>query len=229
VAFALLALGLIIPSAVAPWIASEWARGEAQARKTVGNMIDRMSMIVLPATVGLVLTSDRWMDWLFGQRFIDSGPWLALIAARIPFILLSNLEQTALTACRDEGRTLQLVLGMVALGIVIIPAFAVVSGVRGVAWGVLTVEAGGAVAGWIALTRKRLVPSGNPTIGSVILGCLALGIVCRVGAGWPLPMVVVAGITTYVFVLVLTIGIRTIVALDGRERSPTDLVGEPAS
>ena len=122
VAFALLALGLVAPSAVAPRIARAWASSSGEARSILARTFELALGIALPATVGLMATADRWMPALFGEVFRDGGPWLALVAARLPFVLASNLQQAALVACRREGDSLRLVGGMAALALVALPA-----------------------------------------------------------------------------------------------------------
>jgi O-antigen/teichoic acid export membrane protein len=197
VAFALLALGLVVPSAIAPRIAREWAIGVTETRSYLGMTIERMLILVLPAAVGLILTAGRWMDWLFGAGFADGGIWLALIAARLPFVLVSNLQQTALIACRRERWSLWLMVGMAALTGLVIPPLAISNGAWGVGWGVLAVEIGGALAGWVALGRMGIAPRWHHARFSTLLGCVALALVCLVGADWPLPLVVIVAALVY--------------------------------
>ena len=119
VVFALLALGLVVPSAVAPRIARAWLLGEGEARSLIHVSMERVLIVAIPATFGLMLTADRWTTWFFGERFVEGGPWLALIAARLPFVLLSNLQQVTLIACRREVWALRLVLGLVGLALAV--------------------------------------------------------------------------------------------------------------
>jgi O-antigen/teichoic acid export membrane protein len=229
VAFALLALGLVVPSAVAPWIAKAWSSGSNQARHSIELVFERMFSFFVPATLGLMLTADRWMPWLFSEGFAEGGPWLALIAARIPFVLASNLEQSALIACRLEGWALRLMLGMVASGLVAIPSLAILQGAWGVAWGVLAVEIGGAFAGWVALSRLSIAPGWTHSMTSAIVGCVALVIVCRVGTGWPLPCVVIAGAGFYAIVSILLVRTRSMNVPDASRRVSTELSGVSTS
>ena len=203
VAFALLALGLVVPSAVAPRIARGWASGADEARLVIIRTFEGMSILVLPATVGLMVTADRWMPRLFGDGFREGGPWLALIAARLPFVLASNVQQAALIACRREGWALRLMAGMVGLGLVVIPPLAMLRGVWGVALGVLGVEVAGAIGGWMALRRLGVAPPWHHSIGPVLAGCVGLVVVCGIGREWPLGGVVVAGAGVHVGVVLL--------------------------
>ncbi len=196
-AFALLALGLVVPSAVAPWVARAWASGTAETRALLARTFEGLMLVTLPATVGLMATADRWMPRLFGEGFREAGPWLALVAARVPFVLASNLQQTALVACRREGLALKLVLAMAGLGVAILPALATGSGPRAVALGVLGIEAAGAVGGWIALRSLGIAPPWHHGSAPALAGCLALAATCHAGATWPLPTVVVAGAVAY--------------------------------
>jgi O-antigen/teichoic acid export membrane protein len=229
VAFALLALGLVVPSAVAPWIAKAWASGSNQTRNLLELVFERMFLVVVPATLGLMLTADRWMPWLFGEGFAEGGPWLALIAARIPFVLASNLEQSALIACRLEGRALRLMLGMVASSLVVIPSLAVLQGTWGVAWGVLAVEIVGALAGWVALSRLNVAPRWTHSMTSAIVGSVAMATVCGIGTRWPLPCVVIAGVGVYAIVLILLLRTRSVIVPDTSRTVLPGLTGGSAS
>ncbi len=134
-AFALLALGLVVPSAVAPRIARAWVSGKDEARGVIVRTFEGLFAVALPATVGLIATADRWMPRLFGEGFREGGPWLALIVARLPFVLASNVQQAALIACRREVWAFRLMAGMVALGLVLIPPLAMFQGCLGRRYG----------------------------------------------------------------------------------------------
>ena len=203
VAFALLALGLVVPSAVASRIARAWASGADEARSVIVLTFDGLLIFALPATVGLMATADRWMPRLFGAGFRDGGPWLALVAARLPFVLGSNVQQSALIACRREIWSLRLMAGMVGLGAVVIPPLAVLRGAWGVGLGVLGVEVAGAVGGWVALRALGVAPAWHHSSGSTVLGCVGLAVVCEAGRGWPLGGVVVAGAVVHAGVVLL--------------------------
>jgi O-antigen/teichoic acid export membrane protein len=197
VAFALLALGLVVPSAVAPRIARAWASGEGEAREVIARTLEGLLAVALPATVGLMGTADRWMPRLFGDDFRDGGPWLALIAARLPFVLVSNVQQSALIACRREAWAFRLILGMTVMGGVSIPTLALMSGPWGVGSAVLGVEILGVIGGWVALGRLRLAPAWHHSIGPAAAGCTGLAAVCWIGRSWPLGGVVVSGMGVF--------------------------------
>ncbi len=197
VAFALLALGLVVPTAAAPRIARAWAAGADEARATIGRTLAGLAAVALPATVGLMATADRWMPRLFGPGFEGGGPWLALVAARLPFVLASNVQQAALIACRREGRAFRLVAGMAASALILVPALAASHGPWGVGLAMLGIEAAGAVAGRGALRKLGLAPAWHHGVGPAVAGCVGLAAACWAGRGWPLGGVVVAGMIVY--------------------------------
>jgi O-antigen/teichoic acid export membrane protein len=229
VAFALMALGLVVPAAVAPRIAKAWGFGADQARTVISLTFERMSMFILPATVGLMMTADRWMSQLFGEQFVEGGPWLALIAARLPFVLASNVQQAALIACRREGWALRLMSGMMALGMVVIPPLAILKGAWGVAWGVLVVEVCGTISGWIALRRLGVAPRWHHSSSSAMAGCVALALVCFLGCDWSLPQVVIAGSIVYGIVVALAERIRWAAVPEVLRRLSPSVSGGPLS
>lgn len=225
VAFALLALGLVVPSAMAPRIARAWASNPPEGRELVARTIAGLLAVALPATVGLMGTADRWMPRLFGEGYREGGPWLALIAARLPFILVSNVQQAALVACRREDLSFRLILGMVVLGSVLVPTLALSHGPWGAGVAALGVEAAGALAGYWVWGSRRLAPpipvghcspchvpglgrtsparrrtsarSITHSIVRTIAGTLGVAGICWLGTGWPLSVVVFLGMCVY--------------------------------
>ena len=203
VVFAMLALGLVVPSAVAPRIARAWTLGAIEARAVIARTFEGLFAVALPATVGLIATADRWMPRLFGEGFREGGPWLALIAARLPFVLASNVQQAALIACRREAWAFRLMVGMVAPGLVLIPPLAMARGPWGVGVGVLGIEFIGSIGGWIALRRLGVAPAWHHASGPAVAGCAGVVVVCWMGRDWPLAGVVIIGAGVYGFVFML--------------------------
>ncbi len=137
-----------------PRVARAWSLGPATARKQVADALSALWTLSLPASVGLALTSDRWMPTLFGGSYRDGGFYLALIAARLPWLLAASFAQSALVAFRREGLCLRLVLAQTLLAALLIPAGAVAAGPWGVGWASFAVEAFGAY--------RRLGPARPP-------------------------------------------------------------------
>ncbi|MEO6811773.1 MAG: oligosaccharide flippase family protein [Isosphaeraceae bacterium] len=195
--FALVALGLVVPSAVAPRIARAWAAGEAPARRVLSIWVQRLLLASLPASVGLMATADRWMPLLFGPSYRGGSLWLVLVAARLPWLLAASTAQAALVACRREMAAFRLVALMAVFALAVIPIGAAKGGLCGVAVALLVVEAVGALGGWFALRSLRIAPTGISRAVPVILANLALLAVCLCGQGLPLAAVVVVGAAVY--------------------------------
>ena len=196
-AFALMALGLVVPTALGPRLAVAWASGAGEARSMLARAMSGLLAAALPATVGLMATADRWMPHLFGEGFREGGPWLALIAARLPLVLISNLQQAALVAARREGQALRLIAGMVALAAALVPSTAVFGGPWAVGLAMLAIEAAGLVGGALALRRLDLGCGLEWSLIPIAAGCAAVALIGRVGRGWPLGAVVVASVAVY--------------------------------
>jgi len=157
--FALVALGLVVPAAMAPAIARAWASGAPLARGLIADGLARLWMLSLSATIGLIVLADWGMPFLFGRAYRQGGPWLALVAARLPWLLTTSFLQAALVSCRRETWVLDQVVGLSALALVIVPAAAAVAGAWGVGWAVLMIEVAGSVGGWRMLERLGVAPS----------------------------------------------------------------------
>ncbi len=198
VVFALVALGLVIPSALGPSIAASWAVGAASARRRIASALGLLWSASLPASVGLALTAERWMPLLFGDAYRDGGPWLALIAARLPLILASGFATAALTACRREDWALRLVVLQCALAVVVLPIAVAKAGPWGAGWAAFWIEAAGAVVGWAWLKQLGVAPSWEEQVGQPLCGCLGLFAMVSLTRNGPLVAVVAAGAFGYI-------------------------------
>jgi O-antigen/teichoic acid export membrane protein len=199
--FGLVALGLVVPASVAPMIARGWAEGARTARDQIGEALQRLWMIGLPASLGLALTADRWMPMLFGAGYQQGGPWLALIAARLPWLLTASFDQSALVACRRENWVLDQMFGLIVLAAMVVPLAAYLGGPWGVGWAALTIEVVAAVGGWRLLARLGVAPDWHHGAGPAVVASVAMAIVCQVLRPWPLWTVVLAAGVTYVVTL----------------------------
>jgi O-antigen/teichoic acid export membrane protein len=188
VVFALIALGLVVPAALGPLWARAWLAGAEPARRRLTLAFSWIWGLGLPAAVGLSLTADRWMTVLFGPAYHDGGPWLALLAARLPWLLAASTAQTALVAFRREVLCLKIVATQIFLAAMLVPALALRLGPWGVGWAMLAIEAAGAVAGWAALARLGAAPSWVDQLARPLIGCLGLIAAYRLSREMPLAL-----------------------------------------
>jgi O-antigen/teichoic acid export membrane protein len=195
--FGLVALGLVVPASVAPLIARGWALGARSARGLIGDALGRLWTLSLPAAVGMALTADRWMPVLFGEGYRQGGPWLALVAARLPWLLTASFDQAALVSCRRETWVLDQMFGLLGLALLIVPVAVLWGGPWGVGWAALGIEVAGAVGGWRRLARLGVAPPWHHEAGRALLGSLALAAVCVILRRWPLWAIVLSGAAAY--------------------------------
>lgn len=197
IVFALVGIGLVVPTAVAPAIARAWLAGSERARDTIGAVSAGLWALSLPASLGLALTAARWMPLVFGPSYRAGGIWLVLVAARLPWLLSNSLSQAALIACRRERQALHLVLGMTLLALFIVPAGAVLAGPSGVGTAALVVEMAGALGGWLLLRTLGAASAWHRHGVHALLGCLTMGIACWVVWAWPVWAVSLTGAVVY--------------------------------
>jgi O-antigen/teichoic acid export membrane protein len=195
--FGLVALGLVVPASVAPLIARGWAEGTDTARGLISEALRRLWVFSLPIAVGLALTADRWMPLLFGPGYRQGGPWLALVAARLPWLLTASFDQAALVSCRREAWVLDQTIALVALAVLIVPLAVLCGGPWGVGWAALLIEIIAALGGWRRLSRLGVAPPWDHTAGIAVAGSLVLGLVCLAGRDWPLWAVTLAAAAAY--------------------------------
>jgi O-antigen/teichoic acid export membrane protein len=197
VVFSLVAVGLVVPSALGPALARGWVEGAENARRLNHAVMCGLWGLALPAAVGLGLTGERWMSALFGPEYDSGGAWLGLVAARLPWLLGAAYAQAALVALRQERASVRLVLGQCALAAVLLPVAVVKSGAWGAGVALVLVEVAGAVGGWAMLFRAGAAPWWGAVVGRPFVGCMGLAAACRAFDGAPLTVVVAAAAVGY--------------------------------
>lgn len=177
VVLAIAAVGLVVPAAVAPAIGRAWAFSRDSARALVAEVHEGVLALAIPAAVGLAVTGHRWMALLLGSEYTTGGTWLALIAARLPWLLAASLAQAALIACRRERESLRLIAAVGGVGLVLVPTAAWLWGAWGVGLAVLGLEAAATVGGWIELDRLGIAPGLATSLLPALAGCVPLAAV----------------------------------------------------
>jgi O-antigen/teichoic acid export membrane protein len=195
--FGLVALGLVAPASVAPLIARGWALGAHSARGLVTSALCGLWTVSLPTAVGLALTADRWMPLLFGAGYSHGGPLLALVAARLPWLLAASFDQAALVSCRRETWVLDQMMVLVTLAALIVPLAVMAGGPWGVGWAALLIEIMAAIGGWRRLVRLGVAPAWHHQAGPAVAGSLALAAVCSLTRAWPLWAVTLTAAIAY--------------------------------
>jgi O-antigen/teichoic acid export membrane protein len=197
VVFVSVAVGLVVPTLLAPGLTRARAKGIEEATAQIGRGVGLLLGLALPAALGLMLTSGRILPFLFGDDYRAGGVLLALVAARLPILLAAAWFGSALVAIGRERAALAstLVAGLVAL--VALPAAAVGLGPLGIGAAALGVEAVAGVGGWVALRRSGVGVFRGVGWDRLIVGCAGLAASVALTASAPLPITCLAGAIGY--------------------------------
>ena len=215
--FALVAVGIVVPSLLAPALARAWKAGRDRASAEVGRGASILLGLFVPASIGLILTADRVLPWLFGPDYGDGSAGLVPIAIRLPLLLLATWFQAALVAIGREGRALSATAIVAGLAAIVLPLAAIGWGTLGIGWTVLGVEAIAAGSGYLSLRRAGVEPIGGLDLRPIAVGCLAMGLVVAATRSGPFPIVCLAGALAYGAAWAIPVGGRRL-ALGGRTR-----------
>jgi O-antigen/teichoic acid export membrane protein len=197
VVFALVAIGIVVPSVLLPHLARAWISGVEPTRRLIGQALASLYGLSVPATIGMVLTADRWMPLLFGSEYSEGGCWLALIVVRMPWLLAAVFGQSALVAFRRERLSLRSVLGMLALTVILVPAGTAVAGALGVCAALMFVEQWGALSSMAMLRSLGVLPDRKRQLLPIMAGSFGLWVTCVRMQHQPLATVCVAGTVVY--------------------------------
>jgi O-antigen/teichoic acid export membrane protein len=151
--FALVAVGLVVPTLFGPSLSRAWRGGKEKAAAEIKRGLTILLGLFIPAALGLWLLGDMVLPVLFGSQYQQASPLLGLVAARLPVLLAATWFQSALVAFGREGVALRLTLMAGVVALILLPVAATAAGPLGIGWAVLCLEAGMAVGGWISLRR----------------------------------------------------------------------------
>jgi len=197
VSFALVAVGVVVPTLLAPGLAGAATRGRDAASAEVGRGVTILLGLFAPAALGLAVASERLLPWLFGPDYRDGAALLGLVAARLPLLLVATWLQSALVALGRESEALRATAVAAALAVAVLPIAAVGAGPIGIGAAALGVEVV-ALAGGIAALRKAGVdPSRDVPWRRLALGCLGLIAGVFLAARAPLAVTCLAGAAGY--------------------------------
>jgi O-antigen/teichoic acid export membrane protein len=185
VVFALVAVGLVVPTILSPILARTALTGGLEADRTLRRAVTWQLWASVGVTLGLALGGERWMAVLFGAAYQGAGRELAVVAARLPWLLLTSLGIAALIAGRRENAALGLVIGMMIATIIVIPSTSARSGAVGVGWAIVAIEAVGAAVAFALLRKERLRLSLTGAMVSAVAGSVLMLGASGVARSWP--------------------------------------------
>ncbi|MBI5496659.1 MAG: flippase [Deltaproteobacteria bacterium] len=217
---------ILFPNAVAlafqPRLARAWAGGREACAAELRPALAASLGLTLAVAVGGALLADGLAVLVYGERFRDAGPLLAIQLACLPLVGVQFLGACAMVAAgriRLQAVTVAANFGVnVALNLLLVPRF----GVAGASWAAVGGGAAGAVvyawgiravglrAGWAA----ALLPAGA--------ACAAMAAVVGlvVPEDWPVLTRVAAGAVVYAPVYWAAGGGRAIRALWTARHTP---------
>ena len=185
IVFAILAVGLVIPSALGPLLAKTWLAGAFETSAALSRVTSLLLGPLIAASLGLILLAPEWMNDLFGSSYRSGGLALALFAARLPLMIISAMTVSALIAIRLENDTLQILSIACVLAVTFVPIVSWIWGPIGAAWSILGIELFIAGAGWRRLAQLGAAPR-YPTLDGVdLIGIASLVCVVEVARGRP--------------------------------------------
>jgi O-antigen/teichoic acid export membrane protein len=158
VVFALVAVGVVVPTLLAPSITRAWHRGAGEASVEVRRGLALLLGLFVPAAVALWLASGLLLPFLFGADYGIAPSLLGLVAARLPILLTATWFQAALVATGREREALRVTIAAALVAAISLPVAAITAGPIGIGWAILAVEAIAASAGWFALRRMGINP-----------------------------------------------------------------------
>jgi len=161
-----------------------------------------LAILGLPLAVGIGVTADSIVH--FTRGFEESIPALRILAPSVVLIFVNNAFIYTLTAFNRQLDFTRLALISlvvnVALNLALIPPF----GYLGAAAASTITEVALFAGGWWLLRRHLASLSIVGSIGPVLIGGMAMGIVVYLTRSWPLAIVIILGAAVYLAALLVT-------------------------
>ena len=161
-----------------------------------------LAILGLPLAVGIGVTADSIVH--FTRGFEESIPALRILAPSVVLIFVNNAFIYTLTAINRQLDFTRLALISlvvnVALNLALIPPF----GYLGAAAASTITEVALFAGGWWLLRRHLASLSIVGSIGPVLIGGMAMGIVVYLTRSWPLAIVIILGAAVYLAALLVT-------------------------
>lgn len=196
--FALVAVGVVVPSLLAPGLTRAWRRGRDEAGSEIGRGVSILLSLFVPAAMGLILTAETSLPWLFGPDYRDGASRLVPIAARLPVVLLAAWYQSGLVAIGREVHAMVATLFIAGIAAIALPVAAIGGGVVGLGWTMFGVEAIAAATSYLLLRRTGIDPGRVVGLGPIALGCLAMVLAVSATRAGTFPINCLAGAVAYV-------------------------------
>ncbi len=197
IVLALVAVGLVVPTLLAPALARTRSRGKAAASAEVGRGVGLLLGLFVPAALGLMLVADRALPALFGANYGAETGVLALVAARLPVLLVATWLGSALVALGSEREALRTTVFAGLFALVVLPASAILFGPVGIGFAALGVEAVAVGAAWLALRRMGIAMAQSIPWDRLVPGCAGLIAAVAALSSAPLAVTCVGGAAGY--------------------------------
>jgi O-antigen/teichoic acid export membrane protein len=183
--FAFVAIGLVVPAVLAPALARASLHGPDEPRLLLQRAASWQWAGSIGAALVLWVAADRWMHWLFGPEYAAAGRELAVVAARLPGLLLSTLGMTALLAARREDHALRLALGMAAAAAWLAPISVVLGGRLAAGLAMALIESTAAGIAFAVLRRQGWgISLAAPSVVACV-GALLVAAAAQLAQSWP--------------------------------------------
>lgn len=195
--FALVAVGMVVPTLLAPALARARLKGPSAASDEVGRGVSLLLGLFVPAALGLMMTSGRILPFLFGDDYRSPPVLLMLIAMRLPVLLAATWLVTALVAIGREREALKVTASAGVVAAVVTPLSAISFGTVGLGAAALGVEVVAAAGGWLTLRRLGIEPGRASVWGRLVAGSLGLVGAVAISSAAPVVMSCLAGAIGY--------------------------------
>ncbi len=197
IVFALVSVGLVVPTLLAPAVARARSRGMAEVSAEIGRGLRILVGLFAPAALGLILVAGRALPALFGPGFRGGSGELGVVAARLPVLLAASWLASALVALGSEREALRAtaIAGVAAL--VALPISAIRFGTLGIGVAALCVEALAVIGACLTLRRLGLTAHRLLPWNRLLVGCAGLVGAVLATSSAPLAVTCIAGAAGY--------------------------------
>ena len=200
---AMMTMGLLLPL-----LTYSWSRGlKEQFKKRFQQSFDFMMALGTPAVVGTIMLARPIMDFIAGEKFIESALPLQILSLAVFGVFLGAVFGHTAVAIDKQKKTLWVYIGDAILTLIGYLIFVPTYGILGAAWMSVFSELFAGIFLYFTIKKYVQTKLNFTTFGKILFSSFAMAAILYLLPSWHVLILVPIGVVSYGAILLATGGI----------------------